>query len=225
MQIGMIGLGRMGANMVRRLARGGHECVAFDQSQTAVQALAADGAKGDAGKAASGAKSTGADAVASAKDSSVQAAGTGSAAASSAAGTASATGAASHAVDASASPTRGVSAAGAADGTLEGKGAINSGKSAVPSANADSALGARMRRCLILRQGSIGGQCGCADISAARAIEAVIRRKALNFASLASASGGTYVPPLLIFASQLRASCIRRAHSGAISGGSRRAIV
>jgi 6-phosphogluconate dehydrogenase len=46
MQIGMIGLGRMGANMVRRLGRGGHECVAFDQSAKAVQALAADGAKG-----------------------------------------------------------------------------------------------------------------------------------------------------------------------------------
>jgi 6-phosphogluconate dehydrogenase len=46
MQIGMIGLGRMGANMVRRLARGGHECVAFDQNAKAVQALAADGAKG-----------------------------------------------------------------------------------------------------------------------------------------------------------------------------------
>jgi 6-phosphogluconate dehydrogenase len=46
MQIGMIGLGRMGANMVRRLVRGGHQCVAFDQSAKAVQALAADGAKG-----------------------------------------------------------------------------------------------------------------------------------------------------------------------------------
>jgi 6-phosphogluconate dehydrogenase len=46
MQIGMIGLGRMGANMVRRLVRAGHACVAFDQSPKAVQALAADGAKG-----------------------------------------------------------------------------------------------------------------------------------------------------------------------------------
>jgi len=45
-QIGMIGLGRMGANMVRRLVRGGHECVAFDQSEKAVQALARDGAQG-----------------------------------------------------------------------------------------------------------------------------------------------------------------------------------
>jgi 6-phosphogluconate dehydrogenase len=46
MRIGMIGLGRMGANMVRRLARGGHECVAFDQSAQAVQALSKDGAQG-----------------------------------------------------------------------------------------------------------------------------------------------------------------------------------
>ena len=46
MRIGMIGLGRMGANMVRRLARGGHECVAFDQSAQAVQAVSADGAQG-----------------------------------------------------------------------------------------------------------------------------------------------------------------------------------
>jgi 6-phosphogluconate dehydrogenase len=46
MRIGVIGLGRMGANMVRRLARGGHECVAFDQSAQAVQAVSADGAKG-----------------------------------------------------------------------------------------------------------------------------------------------------------------------------------
>jgi 6-phosphogluconate dehydrogenase len=46
MQIGMIGLGRMGANMVRRLMRGGHTCVAFDQSDKAVQQLAADGARG-----------------------------------------------------------------------------------------------------------------------------------------------------------------------------------
>jgi 6-phosphogluconate dehydrogenase len=46
MRIGMIGLGRMGANMVRRLMRGGHECVAFDQTADAVKALSADGAKG-----------------------------------------------------------------------------------------------------------------------------------------------------------------------------------
>src|SRR5580698_486016 len=42
----MIGLGRMGANMVRRLERGGHECVVFDRSAKAVDALAAEGAKG-----------------------------------------------------------------------------------------------------------------------------------------------------------------------------------
>jgi 6-phosphogluconate dehydrogenase len=46
MQIGMIGLGRMGANMVRRLLRGGHECVVNDRSPEAVKALVADGAIG-----------------------------------------------------------------------------------------------------------------------------------------------------------------------------------
>ncbi len=46
MQIGMIGLGRMGANMVRRLMRGGHECVVYDQSVDAVQALVKEGAEG-----------------------------------------------------------------------------------------------------------------------------------------------------------------------------------
>ena len=46
MRIGMIGLGRMGANMVRRLIRGGHECVAYDRSREAVQAVAKDGAIG-----------------------------------------------------------------------------------------------------------------------------------------------------------------------------------
>jgi len=44
MQIGMIGLGRMGANMVRRLQRAGHQCVVFDRSPEAVQALAQEGA-------------------------------------------------------------------------------------------------------------------------------------------------------------------------------------
>lgn len=44
MQIGMIGLGRMGANMVRRLLRGGHECVVNDRNPEAAQALVADGA-------------------------------------------------------------------------------------------------------------------------------------------------------------------------------------
>ena len=46
MRIGMVGLGRMGANMVRRLIKGGHECVAYDRSPEAVRALAADGAIG-----------------------------------------------------------------------------------------------------------------------------------------------------------------------------------
>jgi 6-phosphogluconate dehydrogenase len=45
MKIGMVGLGRMGANMARRLMRGGHSCVTFDRSQSAVAALAADGAE------------------------------------------------------------------------------------------------------------------------------------------------------------------------------------
>ena len=46
MQLGMIGLGRMGANMVRRLMKGGHECVAFDMTPASVQALAKEGATG-----------------------------------------------------------------------------------------------------------------------------------------------------------------------------------
>jgi 6-phosphogluconate dehydrogenase len=46
MQLGMIGLGRMGANMVRRLIRGGHECVVFDMSQESVSKMASEGAKG-----------------------------------------------------------------------------------------------------------------------------------------------------------------------------------
>ena len=44
MKIGMIGLGRMGSNMARRLMRAGHSCVAFDYNAAAVKALAADGA-------------------------------------------------------------------------------------------------------------------------------------------------------------------------------------
>jgi len=44
MQLGMIGLGRMGANMVRRLVRGGHECVVHDVVPEAVRALAGEGA-------------------------------------------------------------------------------------------------------------------------------------------------------------------------------------
>src|SRR5262245_28340012 len=39
MQVGMIGLGRMGANMVRRLLKGGHQCVVFDMSPKAVSEL------------------------------------------------------------------------------------------------------------------------------------------------------------------------------------------
>ncbi len=46
MQLGMIGLGRMGANMVRRLQKSGHECVAFDRSADSVKAVVADGATG-----------------------------------------------------------------------------------------------------------------------------------------------------------------------------------
>jgi len=46
MQIGMIGLGRMGANMVRRLVKKGHDCVVFDRSRTAVQELTREGAIG-----------------------------------------------------------------------------------------------------------------------------------------------------------------------------------
>ena len=46
MQIGMIGLGRMGANMVRRLLRGGHECVVFDMSPKAVKELVQEKAVG-----------------------------------------------------------------------------------------------------------------------------------------------------------------------------------
>ncbi len=48
MRIGMIGLGRMGANMVRRLLEGGHECVAYDRSREAVQTVAKAGALGAA---------------------------------------------------------------------------------------------------------------------------------------------------------------------------------
>ena len=46
MQLGMIGLGRMGTNMVRRLMRAGHQCVVYDLQQEAVQAIAKDGAVG-----------------------------------------------------------------------------------------------------------------------------------------------------------------------------------
>jgi 6-phosphogluconate dehydrogenase len=46
MQVGMIGLGRMGANMVRRLMRAGHDCVVYDVSPDAVGELAGEGAVG-----------------------------------------------------------------------------------------------------------------------------------------------------------------------------------
>ena len=48
MQVGMIGLGRMGANMVRRLMRGGHECVVSDLNPGNVKQLASEGATGSA---------------------------------------------------------------------------------------------------------------------------------------------------------------------------------
>jgi 6-phosphogluconate dehydrogenase len=44
MQLGMIGLGRMGSNMVRRIVRAGHECVVYDIHRDAVQDLAREGA-------------------------------------------------------------------------------------------------------------------------------------------------------------------------------------
>src|SRR6202158_5439083 len=46
MQLGMIGLGRMGANMVRRLMKGGHQCVVFDMFPKAVQELTKEKAVG-----------------------------------------------------------------------------------------------------------------------------------------------------------------------------------
>ena len=46
MQMGMVGLGRMGASMVRRLIRGGHECVVYDVNANAVAGVMKDGARG-----------------------------------------------------------------------------------------------------------------------------------------------------------------------------------
>jgi 6-phosphogluconate dehydrogenase len=46
MQLGMVGLGRMGANMVRRLIRGGHQCVVYDRAPQAVQVLVKEKAAG-----------------------------------------------------------------------------------------------------------------------------------------------------------------------------------
>ena len=46
MQLGMVGLGRMGANLVRRLMRDGHHCVVYDMNSEAVKNLAGEGATG-----------------------------------------------------------------------------------------------------------------------------------------------------------------------------------
>ncbi len=56
MKIGMLGLGRMGSNMVRRLMRAGQSCAVYDVSPAAVQSLAAEGASGGASE---GSTSTG----------------------------------------------------------------------------------------------------------------------------------------------------------------------
>jgi 6-phosphogluconate dehydrogenase len=48
MQLGMIGLGRMGGNIVRRLARGGHQCVVFDQNAAAIKAMVGERVTGSA---------------------------------------------------------------------------------------------------------------------------------------------------------------------------------
>jgi 6-phosphogluconate dehydrogenase len=48
MQLGMIGLGRMGANLARRLERAGHQCVVYDRNRPAVQQLEGEGAAGAA---------------------------------------------------------------------------------------------------------------------------------------------------------------------------------
>src|SRR5690349_12027865 len=48
MELGMVGLGRMGANMARRLMKAGHRCVVYDVHPPAVQKLAGEGAAGAA---------------------------------------------------------------------------------------------------------------------------------------------------------------------------------
>jgi 6-phosphogluconate dehydrogenase len=48
MKLGMIGLGRMGGNIVRRLMHNGHQCVVFDQSSAAIETVVSDGATGGA---------------------------------------------------------------------------------------------------------------------------------------------------------------------------------
>ncbi|MGH7094106.1 MAG: NAD(P)-binding domain-containing protein, partial [Stellaceae bacterium] len=51
MQLGMIGLGRMGGNIVRRLMHNGHSCVVYDRSADAVTTLAGEGATASSGLA------------------------------------------------------------------------------------------------------------------------------------------------------------------------------
>jgi 6-phosphogluconate dehydrogenase len=63
LQIGMVGLGRMGAGLVRRLMRDGHSCVVYDVNQAAIDALVADGAVGASSYADMAAKMTGPRAV------------------------------------------------------------------------------------------------------------------------------------------------------------------
>ena len=46
MQLGIVGLGRMGGNIARRLMRHGHECVVYDRARDAVEGLIGEGAKG-----------------------------------------------------------------------------------------------------------------------------------------------------------------------------------
>jgi 6-phosphogluconate dehydrogenase len=48
MQLGMVGLGRMGGNIVRRLTRNGHQCVVFDRNPVAIETLVKEGASGGA---------------------------------------------------------------------------------------------------------------------------------------------------------------------------------
>ena len=48
MQLGMIGLGRMGANLVRRLTKNGHTCVVYDRNRAAVKKLSGRGIQGTA---------------------------------------------------------------------------------------------------------------------------------------------------------------------------------
>ncbi|HEV3295232.1 MAG TPA: NAD(P)-binding domain-containing protein, partial [Streptosporangiaceae bacterium] len=46
MQLGMVGLGRMGSNLVRRLMRDGHSCVVYDRTPAVVQGMEREGATG-----------------------------------------------------------------------------------------------------------------------------------------------------------------------------------